>query len=72
MLVSGVVMPGVDGYTLSQLLTETRPGMRVLLMSGLIGNRLVQEIVDSRKAELLQKPFSASKLAFKVRDLLDA
>lgn len=71
LLVSGVILPGMDGHTLSDHLKAVRPEMRVLLMSGMADNSVVQDIIDNRKAPFLQKPFSAMRLGWKVREVLD-
>jgi PAS domain S-box-containing protein len=69
-LVTDVVMPKLGGNELARSLRKTRPGLRVLFMSG-----YAPEVVSSDafpEARFLPKPFSPAALAAEVRALLDA
>jgi two-component system, cell cycle sensor histidine kinase and response regulator CckA len=68
LLVTDVVMPGMDGPTLAAELRRRRPGMRVLLMSGY----RPEDVPSDPGDRLLAKPFVADDLLHAVRDLLDA
>lgn len=70
LLVTDVVMPGLGGPELAERLSERRPGLRVLLISGYTDRAIVEHGGLSRDATFLQKPFSASALGEAVRDLL--
>jgi CheY-like chemotaxis protein len=71
LLVSDVVMPGMNGPALALRLHASRPRMRVLFMSGYTENVLdVQHLGPG--TEFLQKPFPPSVLVHRVRELLDA
>ena len=63
LLVSDVVMPGVDGYTLSRLAREERPDLRVVLMSGYADDALAPGLADDPGIRFLAKPFSLADLA---------
>ncbi len=62
LLVSDVVMPGVDGYTLSRLAREERPDLRVVLMSGYADDALAPGLADDPGIRFLAKPFSLADL----------
>lgn len=57
---SDVVMPGMSGVELARLVRETRPSMPIILTSGY--SHVLAEETD-HGFELLQKPYSADKLA---------
>lgn len=70
MLVTDVIMPGMNGRQLVDRLKGQRPEMKILFMSGHTSEVLVQRGVDHRIVGFLSKPFSAVSLATKVRELL--
>ena len=72
LLLSDVVMPGSNGPALSVEIRDARPGIRTLFMSGYTEETMNQHGFSSRSAGFIQKPFSASTLAKKVRQILDA
>ena len=71
LLVSDVIMPGMNGKQLYEKLCERRPGLRVIFMSGYTSNILSPIGVTGPGTRLLQKPFSLSELAVAVRLSLD-
>jgi hypothetical protein len=71
LLVTDVVMPGMDGGRLAELLRASHPGIRVLFVSGYTANASVSLGASSDKLSFLQKPFTPSALARRVRDVLD-
>ena len=71
LLITDVVMPEMSGRQLVELLLPRRPGLKVLLMSGYTEDAVVRHGIADAKANFLQKPFTLSGLAKKVRDVLD-
>jgi two-component system cell cycle sensor histidine kinase/response regulator CckA len=73
LILSDVVMPGMQGPELVAQLKVTRPRSRVLYMSGYPADAfsLEKEGTDS-PVEWLRKPFTTGRLLQKVRELLDA
>jgi two-component system cell cycle sensor histidine kinase/response regulator CckA len=72
LLLTDVVMPGMSGRQLAMRMLETRPGLKVLFMSGYTDNVMAQHGVLEPGTELLQKPFTLRSLGDKVRAVLDA
>jgi DNA-binding NtrC family response regulator len=71
LLITDVVMPGMNGYVLSQHLLELQPSMKVLFTSGYTANVIVQHGVLQEGIEFLAKPYTLESLARRVRDVLD-
>ena len=70
-MVTDVVMPVMSGGALAQHAATLRPHMRVLFMSGYTDDAIVHHGVNDRRHAFLQKPFTPSDLARKVRGVLD-
>ncbi len=71
LLLTDVVMPGLNGRELAHRLVAKRPGMRVLYVSGYSKNHTGRSGPPAADAVHLQKPFTAEALARAVRDALD-
>ncbi len=71
LLLTDVIMPGMTGPALAEMLVRTHPETKILYMSGYIGHVIAQHGLESG-AHLLDKPFSRDKLMSKIRDVLDA
>lgn len=72
LLLTDMVMPGMNGRALVEAVLRDRPGMRVLLMSGYAEEASGSPQSPPRNLPLLQKPFTVNSLAAKVREVLDA
>ena len=70
-LLTDVVMPGRSGSELSAILTELRPDMKVLFMSGYSPDVIVHQGVLEEGVRLIEKPFSVDDLLRSVRAVLD-
>ncbi len=71
LLLTDVVMPGLDGPALAERLTAARPGLRVVFVSGYPSDVLIRPGVPDERVAFLQKPYSVDQLAAAVRAALD-
>jgi two-component system cell cycle sensor histidine kinase/response regulator CckA len=71
LIVTDVIMPGMNGNEAAKALLKTRPQCKVLYISGYTHETIVKRGVLPKDAELLQKPFTQASLTNKVRELLD-
>jgi YesN/AraC family two-component response regulator len=70
LLMTDVVMPGISGRELSERVKAVRPDIQVLYMSGYADQAVVHHGILKSDAVLLQKPFTLSALALKLREIL--
>ncbi len=70
LVLTDVVMPEMDGLALWRRLTELRPGLKCLFMSGYTANVIAHRGVLDQNVHFLQKPFSRKSLAAKIRETL--
>jgi len=72
LLITDVIMPGMNGRDLFKRLNLSRPGLKCIFMSGYTANVIAHHGVLDEGIHFLQKPFSVKALAEKVREVLDA
>ena len=72
LLLTDVVMPGMNGRVLGERLAPSQPGMKVLYMSGYTDSFIAGHGVLEPGTQLLHKPFTQEALTRKVREILDA
>ncbi|MDP9132308.1 MAG: response regulator, partial [Nitrospirota bacterium] len=72
LLLTDVVMPGMNGRDLAQHLSVIRPNLRVLFISGYLDDICVNNGMDPHRTTFLQKPFTPDVLLRTVRALLDS
>ena len=72
LLLTDVVMAGMGGPELAELMTVERPDTRVLFTSGYMADMTLRKVRDLVVGQVLEKPFSAAQLLQRVRGELDA
>jgi PAS domain S-box-containing protein len=72
LLLTDVIMPGMNGRELAQRILEIRPNVKVLFMSGYTENVIGRNGMLDEGVRLLQKPFTLHDLKSKVREVLDS
>jgi YesN/AraC family two-component response regulator len=70
LLITDLVMPGISGRELAQVLGGLRPDLKTIYMSGYTDDAVLRHGIHELGATFLQKPFSLGTLASKVRDIL--
>lgn len=72
LLLTDVVMPGMNGKELAEEMLSMNPGLKSLFMSGYTNNIIVHHGILEDGIDHIQKPFSMQDLAVKVREVLDS
>jgi PAS domain S-box-containing protein len=71
LLITDVVMPGMNGREMRDKITALRPEIKTLFMSGYTADIIAHHGVLESDIHFLQKPFSVNNLAVKVREALE-
>ena len=71
LLLTDVVLPGMNGRELAKRALNIRPGLKVLFMTGYSRNAIVHQGRLDPGVELIQKPITQDQLATRIRSLLD-
>ncbi len=72
LLITDVVLTGIGGRELAELITARHPGIRVLYVSGYTDDSILRRELVEHGLTLVRKPFSADQLVSRVRAVLDA
>ena len=72
LLLTDVIMPGMDGPALAKQVQKERPDIKVLFMSGYATNFIMHDGVVDSGTNFLEKPFHPRTLLSKVREVLDS
>ncbi len=71
LLITDIVMPGMNGRDLAGQMQEKIPGLKVLYMSGYTANVIAHHGILDKDLNFIQKPFSHDEIASKIREILD-
>ncbi|MCU0610721.1 MAG: PAS domain S-box protein [Candidatus Eisenbacteria bacterium] len=71
LLLTDVVLPGMNGRDLADRVAQIKPGVRCLYMSGYPADAMAQRGVLEEGVHFLQKPFTLEALARKAREALE-
>jgi PAS domain S-box-containing protein len=69
-LLTDVVMPGMNGREVAERFVQARPETKVLFMSGYTDDEVLRRGVSGAGAPFLQKPFTPDELATKLREVM--
>ena len=71
-MLTDVVMPGMGGRRVAEVIRATRPNLRVVYMSGYTDSAIVDHGILEPGVTFVQKPFATDTLLRKIREVLDA
>jgi CheY-like chemotaxis protein len=71
LLITDVVMPGMNGKELQERIRQLRPELKVIFISGYTGEIIARRGLLQEDTHFIQKPFRILDLARKVRSILD-
>ena len=71
LLITDVVMPGMNGKELALRLLSLRPELKLLYMSGYTADVIAHHGVLDEGVHFLQKPFTSKQLSTKIKKVLD-
>ena len=71
LLLTDMVMPGMNGRELAHAVLERRPEIQVLFMSGYMDDIAGVLTPEERETRFLEKPFSPEAMVRKVRELVE-
>ena len=71
LLLSDVIMPGIDGPQLAMRLRKAHPDIRVLFMSGYESGKFRETLESGSMVEFLAKPFSLKQLITRIEQTLE-
>ncbi len=72
LLVTDVIMPLMDGKTLSEELTASYPGLKTLFVSGYTAHAIARHGVLDKGLDFIGKPFHRNTLLMRVRKILNS
>jgi len=70
-LLTDIVIPGMSGRELAEIIHRHHPATAILYASGYSPEQVAGDLAGPQ-ASLLEKPYSQARLASKVREILDA
>ena len=71
LLLTDLILPGLNGRELSEQLAKNRKDMKVLFISGYTDDVIAKHGMIDEGLSFLQKPFTASSLGKKIREVLE-
>lgn len=69
-IITDVVMPGMQGTTMIEEASKLYPNLKVIFISGYAEDAFLNSFGDEREFNFLPKPYSLKQLATKVKDVL--
>ena len=70
LVLTDIMMPGMNGVELAQIVSTHRPGVHVFFMSGYADQDLIRKGLLEPGTHFLQKPFSPRELSQRLRKIL--
>ena len=71
LLVTDIMMPGMNGRELAEQMLAKQPTLRVVFMSGYNEDELLRKGISSQSVTFVAKPFTINSLSSAVKSVLD-
>lgn len=71
LLITDMIMPGMDGASLAKIIHEKNSKIKIILMSGYSEEIARKDLADADYFHFLSKPFTLNVLASKVKSVMD-
>ena len=71
LLITDIVMPGMNGKELSDKVVKILPGIKTIFTSGYTDNHIIGREFKERNSIFLEKPYSISTISSRIREILD-
>jgi CheY-like chemotaxis protein len=71
LVITDIVMPGMNGQQLASAIMSLQPSARILYLSGYTDDASLRAGIGTQTVDFIAKPFTPSALAIKVREILD-
>jgi len=72
LLLTDVIMPGINGRELAEGISGVKPGLKCLYMSGYAADVIAHQGILEEGIQFISKPFSLDDLAVKIREALES
>jgi two-component system cell cycle sensor histidine kinase/response regulator CckA len=71
LLITDIIMPGISGFNLAEIMKQKFPDIKILYMSGYSNNAITQRGFLEDGVPFIQKPFTMNDICIKIREVLD-
>jgi PAS domain S-box-containing protein len=71
LLVTDVGLPGMNGRQLAEIARQSRPGLRVLFMTGYAESATVRSGFLEKGMQMVVKPFALDRMAIRIREMIE-
>jgi CheY-like chemotaxis protein len=68
-MITDIAMPGMRGFELTERAKMLRPDMRIMVVSGFVGDALRKKALEAGASDFIEKPISLSHLEKKLQSL---
>ena len=72
LVLTDIVMPGMNGFELSEIIRKEYRDIKVIMMSGCTQDSTIPKNIAKKKIPFLPKPVCTDSLVWKIRDVLDS
>jgi len=67
LMLTDIVMPGMDGFQLTELSRKARPDMLIIIMTGFTEDYSFEKAIEAGASDFIKKPFTLHELIIRIR-----